>query len=169
MRKLLPYFFSFLTVVVAGIALFEPYVRLRDVGAVREMAEPVPEAEEFRSFSGRVVLPSVDDIYVLDNSAGRDIPAFVKYLEGRAAGLHWLARAYFKAHCGSGDVALGLRLTIDSLGVFHCGEFQFSDAKDRSLESDLREHIEFYWRYRRSTQGKTEIWFPIRWNEKFSR
>ena len=114
MRKLLPYFFSVLTVVVAGIALFEPYVRLRDVGAVREMAEPVPEAEEFRSFSGRVVLPSVDDIYVLDNSAGRDIPAFVKYLEGRAAGLHWLARAYFKAHCGSGDVALGLRLTIDS-------------------------------------------------------
>ena len=84
-------------------------------------------------------------------------------------GLHWLARPYFKAHRGAGDVAMGVHLTIDSLGIFHCEEFQFSDAKDTTLEHDLREHIEFYWRYRRSTQGKTEIWFPIRWLEKYSR
>jgi hypothetical protein len=170
MRKLLPYFFAFLTVVVVAMALFMPYVRLHDTKGVHEIAESVPEAvDEFRAFSGRVVLPSVDEIYVLDNSAGRDMSAFAKYLEGRAAGLHWLARSYFKTHRGAGDAALGVHLTIDSLGVFRCEEFQFSDAKDKSLEQDLREHIEFYWRYRRSTQGKTEIWFPIRWLEKYSR
>lgn len=170
MRKLLPYLFSFLTVAFAAVALFMPYMRLHDVKDVNEAVEPAAETEtEFRNFSGRVVLPSVDEIFVLENSAGRDMAAFAKYLEGRAAGLHWLARPYFKSHRGSGDVAMGVHLTIDSLGVFHCEEFQFSDAKDDSLEHDLREHIEFYWRYRRSTQGKTEIWFPIRWLEKYRR
>ena len=170
MRKLLPYLFSFLTVVAAAVALFWPYARLRDTGVAHVAEESVADtAKEFRSFSGRVILPPVEDIFVLDNSAGRDMAAFAKYLEGRAAGLHWLARPYFKAHRGAGDVAMGVHLTIDSLGIFHCEEFQFSDAKDTTLEHDLREHIEFYWRYRRSTQGKTEIWFPIRWLEKYSR
>lgn len=130
-----------------------------------EPEEPVAEtvADEPKAFTGRVDIPGVDDIYVLDNSAGRDIAAVGTYLSGRAAGLHWLSRRYFREHRNSPDVLVGVRLSIDSLGVVVCNEIRSSDLEDESFVDELKDHIEHFWRYRRSVSGKTEILIPIRW------
>ena len=123
----------------------------------------VPEPEEDPAgFSGRVVMPDSESILVLENSAGRDIEKIVTYLTGRTAGLHWLARPYFKKHRGSEDVIMGVRMTIDSLGRITCNEIEYTNAEDESLKDTLQRHIEYYWLYRKSESGKTELWVPIR-------
>ena len=164
MRKLLPYVFTFLTVAVAAAFLLR-------VG-IGEIARPAPHAaeppaanqpapEEPRVFHGRVVLPSVDDILVLENSADRDMEKLLTYFEGRSAGLHWLARPYFKSRRNPEDVVMGLRLSLDSLGRFECVEIEFTNADDPEFKESVKTHIEHFWRYRKSQSGKTELWLPV--------
>jgi hypothetical protein len=131
---------------------------------VKEEPESVPD-EPGKPFTGRMTMPSLEEIYVLENTAGRDIAQLEKYIQGRAAGLHWLSQEHFK-NKKNGDISLGLHLTVDSLGVFHCLEIMFSDADDAAFEGRLVEHIQYFWRYRRSEHGKTEFWIPLRWKAK---
>ena len=70
---------------VYSIPQYEPIV---DV----EEEEEVPE----EAFTGRVEMPSIDEIYVIENTAGRDLNKLAMFLEGRAAGLHYLSSEYFK-------------------------------------------------------------------------
>ena len=58
--------------------------------------EPIVDAEEEEdvaeeAFTGRVEMPSIDEIYVIENTAGRDLNKLAMFLEGRAAGLHYLS------------------------------------------------------------------------------
>lgn len=163
MRKLLPYLFSFIVVVSMAVVFF--YSGLKNALTVVVPEPPVgqsPAPEEPKTFTGRVVMPDEESILVLENSAGRDIEKIVTYLSGRIAGLHWLARPYFKKHRGSEDVIMGVRMTIDSLGHITCNEIEYTNAEDESLKDTLQRHIEYYWLYRKSESGKTELWVPIR-------
>ena len=63
----------------------------------QENESAVAGPEKSRAFTGRMDMPNLDDIYVLDNSAGRDVEALEKYIQGRAAGLHWLGQEHFKS------------------------------------------------------------------------
>lgn len=159
------------------ILLFLAFVALLDIvySIPRNVPNPTeklsiaPEPEEdARSFTGRVVMPNIDDIYVLENSAGRDIVQLEKFLQGRAAGLHFLAEDYYKkSKRHDEDILVGLRLTLDSLGQFEVSEFLFSNTKDKIFKSRLVDHIKYYWRYPRGTAGKLEFWIPIRWLAKY--
>ena len=96
---------------VYSIPQYEPIV---------DVEEEVPE----EAFTGRVEMPSIDEIYVIENTAGRDLNKLAMFLEGRAAGLHYLSSEYFKkirvTRKGNrfiksdDDVFLGLHLTLDS-------------------------------------------------------
>ena len=121
---------------------------------------PVPEEREWHGFTGRVVMPSFDDLYVLENSAGRDLMQFEKFLQGRAAGLHWASSEHF-AH-ENRDVVMGLKLMMDSLGHF-TSEILFSDTDDEKFKSLVLSHIQAYWRYPRSEEGYLEVWVPVVW------
>lgn len=162
MRKLFPYLLSFATViaVVAYFLYSEPGFTLRanDDSVEEDVLEPdVP-----RAFTGRVVMPDAENILVLENGAARDIEKLALYFSGRSAGLHWLARPYFRNHHVKEDVIVGVNLTIDSLGRFACNEIEYTNAEGDAFKQSLREHIEYYWRYRRSEAGKTDLWLPIR-------
>ena len=149
----------------------------------RSVPEPevpfVPEPkEETTGFSGRVVMPGVDDIYVLENSADRDIEQLVRFLQGRAAGLHYLAAEHFrnlkknarrshKKVALSDDILVGVRMTLDSLGHFTLDEYVFSNTEDESFKKTLADHIGYYWRYPKSASGKLEFWIPIRWMAEY--
>ncbi len=126
------------------------------------------ESENSKPFRGRMDMPGLDDIYVLENSAGRDVEALEKYIQGRAAGLHWLGQEHFKKK-GADDIRLGLHLVVDSLGVFTCREILFSDADDEAFEQKLKDHIEYFWRYKKSENGVTDFWIPLRWKAKYSK
>ena len=152
---------------VYSIPQYEPVVDIED-----DEEEVVEDA-----FIGRVSMPSIDEIYVIENTAGRDLNKLAIFLEGRAAGLHYLSSEYFKKikvhRKGSrfikseDDVFLGLHLTLDSLGRFMDPQIMFSDSDDDVFKVKLLKHVEYFWRLPPSKQGKLEIWIPIRfhaWN-----
>ena len=139
--------------------------------------EPVVDIDEEEetvedAFTGRVAMPSIDEIYVIENTAGRDLNKFAMFLEGRAAGLHYLSSEYFKKIRvkrkesryikSDDDVFLGLHLTLDSLGRFKDPQIMFSDSDDDVFKVKLLKHVEYFWRLPPSKQGKLEIWIPIR-------
>lgn len=134
----------------------------------QEDESAVAGPEKSMAFTGRMDMPNLDDIYVLDNSAGRDVEALEKYIQGRAAGLHWLGQEHFKKK-GADDIRLGLHLVVDSLGIFSCKEILFSDADDEAFEQKLKDHIEYFWRYKKSENGVTDFWIPLRWKAKYSK
>lgn len=162
MRKLFPYLFSFITVLAAAVYFFcsnpvsSPWANVET-----PTEEETSEQDSARTFTGRVVMPDVENIMVLENSAGRDIEKLALFFSGRAAGLHWLARPYFKNYRAKDDIVVEVNLTVDSLGRIACGNIEYTNAKDETFRKSLQEHIEYYWRYRRSDSGKTEVWFPI--------
>ena len=139
-----------------------------------ETVEEVKEDPVKDTFKGRVDMPSIDEIYVLKNTAGRDLNKLALFLEGRAAGLHFLSSEYFKKLKSSrkgrlpfksdDDVFLGLRLTLDSLGRFMNPQILFSDTDDDIFKVKLLKHVEYYWRLPPSKQGKLEMWIPIRFH-----
>jgi hypothetical protein len=139
-----------------------------------ETVEEVKEEPVKDTFKGRVDMPSIDEIYVLENTAGRDLNKLALFLEGRAAGLHFLSSEYFKKLKSSrkgrlpfksdDDVFLGLRLTLDSLGRFMNPQILFSDTDDDIFKVKLLKHVEYYWRLPPSKQGKLEMWIPIRFH-----
>ena len=142
--------------------------------------EPVVDVEEEEdeivedAFTGRVMMPSIDEIYVIENTAGRDLNKFALFLEGRAAGLHYLSSEYFKkikVHRkgnkyvkSDDDVFLGLHLTLDSLGRFKGPQIMFSNSDNDVFKVKLLKHVEYFWRLPPSKQGKLEIWIPIRFH-----
>ncbi|SHK74516.1 MULTISPECIES: hypothetical protein [unclassified Fibrobacter] len=141
--------------------------------------EPIVDAEEEEevvedAFVGRVEMPSIDEIYVIENSAGRDLNKLALFLEGRAAGLHYLSSEYFKkirvARKGGrfiksdDDVFLGLHLTLDSLGRFMDPQIMFTSSDNDVFKVKLLKHVEYFWRLPPSKQGKLEIWIPIRFH-----
>ena len=136
-------------------------------------ALPVNEPEVMvernsKAFTGRMEMPGIDDIYVLENSAERDIEALELYIQGRAAGLHWIGQEHFKKR-NAEDIHLGLLLSIDATGNFTCKQILFSNADDEAFEEKLKSHIETFWRYRKSERGITEFLIPLRWKAKYSK
>ena len=76
---------------------------------------------------------------------------------------------YFKKHnCvaargeNSPDVVLGIKLTLDSLGIFE-PEILFSNISDENFKGLVLSQIQTYWRYPRSEQGNLEVWVPVVW------
>lgn len=131
---------------------------------------PVPEPVAQKGFTGRVVMPSLDDLYVLENTAGRDLVQFERFLQGRAAGLHYAAASHFKKSRAKvknspRDVLLGLKLTLDSLGHF-TPEILFSNTEDENFKGLVLSQVQTYWRYPRSTQGRFVVWVPIAWKDR---
>ena len=152
--------FAGLLVVLSQIHQYRPVVMV-------EAEEPAPLSQN--GFTGRVVMPSLNDIYVLDNSAGRDLFEFERFLQGRAAGLHFASAEYFrKTHPRKDDcnVLMGIKLTLDSLGVFS-PEILFSNISDENFKGLVLSQIQTYWRYPRSVQGKFVAWVPVVWKKNF--
>ena len=161
----LPIFF--LVLVFAGLVLGVYYIKpYKPVVSIVPVAEEEPQ---WHAFTGRVVMPSLDDMYVLGNSADRDLLQFERFLQRLAAGLHFAAADYFKKHnCvatrgeNSPDVVLGIKLTLDSLGIFE-PEILFSNISDENFKGLVLSQIQTYWRYPRSEQGNLEVWVPVVW------
>lgn len=163
--------FAFMLVFVAvlyfvySIPRYEPIVEVEE-----EEKEDVVE----ESFNGRVEMPSIDEIYVIENTAGRDLNKMATFLKGRAGGLHYLSSEHFKkmkVHRknhkfakSDDDVFLGLHLTLDSLGRFNEPKIMFSDSDDEVFTVKLLKHVEYFWRLPPSKQGKLEMWIPIRFH-----
>ena len=164
--------FAFMLVFVAvlyfvySIPQYEPIVEVEEDEKNEETVES--------SFNGRVEMPSIDEIYVIDNSAGRDLNKLALFLKGRASGLHYLSSEYFKKfkvrHKNhkfaktDDDVFLGLHLTLDSLGRFNNPQIMFSDSDNEVFTVKLLKHVEYFWRLPPSKQGKLEMWIPIRFH-----
>ncbi|MCF0223598.1 MAG: hypothetical protein HUK20_04950 [Fibrobacter sp.] len=126
-----------------------------------------PKPIKIESFTGRMIMPSIDDLYVLDNSSGRDLEQFIRFLQGRAAGLHYLASDVFKNKKQKENIELALKLTLDSLGHFAEPEILFSNIEDQAFQTLLKKHISTYWQYPRSTAGKFEAWVPMIWKREW--
>ena len=164
--------FAFMLVFVAvlyfvySIPRYEPIVDVEEKEAEEEVVE--------KAFNGRVEMPSIDEIYVIENTAGRDLNKLALFLKGRAAGLHYLSSEYFKkfkahhknnrAAKSDDDVFLGLHLMLDSLGRFNEPKIMFSDSDDEVFTVKLLKHVEYFWRLPPSKQGKLEMWIPIRFH-----
>jgi len=127
--------------------------------------EPVIEVEEEEevvedAFTGRVMMPSIDEIYVIENTAGRDLnklsSEYFKKIRVRRKG-----GRYVKS---DDDVFLGLHLTLDSLGRFKDPQIMFSDSDNEVFKVKLLKHVEYFWRLPPSKQGKLEMWIPIRFH-----
>ena len=133
-------------------------------------AEPEPAPVEQEGFTGRVIMP-LDDIYVLENTAGRDIMQFARFLKGRAAGLHFASAAYFKANQknlkkDSPQAIMGIKMALDSLGTFS-PEILFTNVHDDNFKGLVLSQIQTYWRYPRSESGRFVVWFPIAWKTEY--
>jgi len=171
-----------LAIVIAVMIVGLLQIKSSSTAPVNVVAKIVPRTEPVnqKAYTGRMVMPSIDDIYVLENSAGRDILQIEKFLQGRAAGLHWLAAEHFKAvkkaakkskrnkvSEAENDVIMGLKLTLDSLGQFS-SEILFCNVDDKNLKDLVREHIQAFWRYPRSNNGgKFEMWAPFVWKLEY--
>lgn len=163
---------AFLFVFIAMLYFIYSVPRYEPIVEPEEKVEE--EKVEDSSFRWRVDMPSIDEIYVLENTAGRDLNKLALFLEGRAAGLHYLSSEYFKKFKSSrkehsfskldDGVFLGLRLTLDSLGRFMNPQILFSDTDDDVFKVKLIKHVEYYWRLPPSRQGKLEMWIPIRFH-----
>lgn len=161
---------------IYSVPHYEPIVEVQEVEKVERVEIPF----DSNAFTGRVEMPSIDEIYVLDNSAGRDVYRLALFLQGRAAGLHYLSSEYFKknksgnkskvkkerAYFKSSEdgVFLGLRLSLDSLGRFKNPQIMFSDTDDKVFKVKLLQHIEYFWRMPPSKQGTLEMWIPVRFH-----
>ena len=158
---------AFLILLFAGmlfalsrIPIYQPVVSIAP--------EPEPVVYQ-KGFTGRVVMPSLDDMYVLENSAERDLLQFERFLQGRAASLHYASAGHFKKSRKDKDrknlerVLMGVRLTLDSMGRF-TPEILFSNTDDENFKSLVVSQIETYWRYPRSENGNLVVWFPVVWN-----
>ncbi len=145
-------------VIVYGLVTTPPrYAPVKTRMVMEEVEEFVPQSY----YKGRVLMPDVDDLYVLENSAGRDVLKLGKSLQGRAAGLHWLASQHFRTY--NDDVLVGLKLTIDSTGHIDYPEILYCNTNDDDFKWKLIRHIRTYWVYPRTKGGITEFWFPVRW------
>jgi hypothetical protein len=61
---------------------------------------------------------------------------------------------------------MGIKLTLDSLGQF-APEILFSDTDDENFKNLVLSHIQAYWRYPRSEDGRLEVWVPIAWKADY--
>lgn len=158
-RKIFPWLVvssSLFSLAVLAAFVFLAVSFVKDAGYLKKWDETeVP-------FVGRMEMPSASDFRVVDNSAGRDLVRLEAFMDGRAAGLHWLGDDFFNKKTKD-DIELKVHLSIDSMGVFTCLGMSFAGPRNRDLEMRLKDHIEQLWRYRRSVSGRTELWMPLRW------
>lgn len=158
---------NFLVILFSIPFIFMIYEVLRIPTSVAVKALPTETTENLppdasRPFKGRVEMPGIENIYVMENTAGRDIGSIGKFLQGRAAGLHWLASKNL------GEISLDLRLTVNAQGDFTLDEVMFSNLKEENFHQQLKEHIEYYWKLpKMKSEGVTQFWIPLRW-KKFS-
>ena len=75
-----------LFLVFLGLLNFIWQVKPYTMPPPHEPVTPVVGQESLRPFKGRMDMPNLDDIYVLENTAGRDVEALETYIQGRAAG-----------------------------------------------------------------------------------
>ncbi|MCF0222111.1 MAG: hypothetical protein HUK19_07445 [Fibrobacter sp.] len=158
-RRNFPLLLLAMMFIVLGTVLFVKVPQ--QVPLMVEVEEQEPPEQMQSSFTGRMVMPSMDDLYVLDNSAGRDLLQFLRFLQGRAAGLHWLASSHFRK-----DVYMGLKLSIDSTGIV-TPTILYCNSKDQKFSDLVLQHIRAFWRYPPGTTGKFEVWMPILWRESW--
>ena len=158
----LPIYFLILVFAVLMFALS----RVQLYTPVANTESEAPTQVEPDGFTGRMIMPSLDDIYVLENTAGRDIVQFEKFLKGRAAGLHFASGAYFRANRKTirrdANAFMGIKLTLDSMGTF-TPEILFTNVDDENFKGLVLSQIQTYWRYPRSEQGKFVAWVPFVW------
>lgn len=166
MRNIPLILFSLVFLVIAyGLFTTPPrYKPARLKPVTDEVVEVKPDHPYFK---GRVIMPDVGDLYVLENTAGRDILKLGKSLQGRAAGLHWLATEHFRNY--DKDVTVGLKLSIDSTGHIEFPKVVYCNTPDDDFKMNLISHIRSYWVYPHSKNGKTEFWFPVKWLAKYER
>ena len=158
----------FLILVFAGLMFALSRVQLYTPVVTAEPDAPAPVESD--GFLGRMEMPSLDDIYVLENSAGRDIVQFEKFLKGRAASLHFASASYFKATRKNArketNAFMGIKLSLDSTGLF-TPEIMFTNVDDENFKGLVLSQIQTYWRYPRSEQGKFVAWVPFVWKNNY--
>ena len=86
--------FAFMLVFVAVLYFVYSIPRYEPIVDVEEKEENEEVVE--KAFNGRVEMPSIDEIYVIENTAERDLNKLALFLKGRAAGLHYLSSEHFK-------------------------------------------------------------------------
>lgn len=119
-------------------------------------------------FYGKMALIDTNSIYVIENEANRDLEQVHSFLLGRLSALHYLFESHFLYKKNTHDeVTYGLFFEIDSEGFFQKTKIYFKNTSDKVLEEKLIQHIQKYWRYKASLNGKTTvILIPVRWYAK---
>lgn len=121
-------------------------------------------------FHGRLSPLSISDIYVVENSAERDVESLLKYLQGRSSSLHYLfEKTYSKRKRLKEDLLIGLWIQIDSDGFFRNVKVRFSNAEKSALEKPLIQFVEKDWRYKKVEEGSTTLLIPFLWRAEYSR
>jgi len=121
-------------------------------------------------FHGRLKPLSISDLYVIDNSAERDIESLLTYLQGRLSSLHYLFEAKVpRRKRNKEDLLIGLLVEINQEGTFKNAKIQFNSAKNNEMNKPLVQFVEKYWKYKRAENGSTTILIPLQWSAKYSR
>ena len=121
-------------------------------------------------FHGRLKPLSISDLYVIDNSAERDIESLLTYLQGRLSSLHYLFEAKVpRRKRNKEDLLIGLLVEINQEGTFKNAKIQFNSAKNSEMNKPLVQFVEKYWKYKRAENGSTTILIPFQWSAKYSR
>ena len=121
-------------------------------------------------FHGRLKPLSISDLYVIDNSAERDIESLLTYLQGRLSSLHYLFEAKVpRRKRNKEDLLIGLLVEINQEGTFKNAKIQFNSAKNSEMYKPLVQFVEKYWKYKRAENGSTTILIPFQWSAKYSR
>lgn len=121
-------------------------------------------------FHGRLKPLSISDLYVIDNSAERDIESLLTYLQGRLSSLHYLFEAKVpRRKRNKEDLLIGLLVEINQEGTFKNAKIQFNSAKNSEMNKPLVQFVEKYWKYKRAENGSTTILIPLQWSAKYSR
>jgi len=121
-------------------------------------------------FHGRLKPLSISDLYVIDNSAERDIESLLTYLQGRLSSLHYLFEAKVpRRKRNKEDLLIGLLVEINQEGTFKNAKIQFNSAKNNEMNKPLVQFVEKYWKYKRAENGSTIILIPLQWRAKYSR
>lgn len=121
-------------------------------------------------FHGRLKPLSISDLYVIENSAERDIESLLTYLQGRLSSLHYLFEAKVpRRKRNKEDLLIGLLVEINQEGTFKNAKIQFNSAKNSEMNKPLVQFVEKYWKYKRAENGSTTILIPLQWSAKYSR
>lgn len=132
--------------------------------------EPVVDIPSVTLFHGRLSPLSISDIYVVENSAERDVDNLLKYFQGRSSSLHYLyEKVYPKRKRLKEDLLIGLWVRVDADGFFRDVKVRFSNEENNALAKPLIRFIEKDWRYKKVVEGTTTVLIPFLWRAEYSR